>query len=111
MILNQPLSTKFENHGIKHRCMGVVSANFLLCICCKLVVLKVSGIWTMRPICLFLYYVCFLIWPMAVSVLCLFMDYGCLWTIFLESGLVFGLYISVMVVPLCGNYMNYILNL
>jgi hypothetical protein len=111
MILNQPLSTKIENHGIKHRCMGVVSANFLLCICCKLVVLKVSGIWTMRPICLFLDYVCFLIWPMAVSVLCLFMDYGCLWTIFLESGLVFGLYISVMVVPLCGNYMNYILNL
>jgi hypothetical protein len=23
-------------------------------ICCKLVVLKISGIWTMRPICLFL---------------------------------------------------------
>jgi hypothetical protein len=34
--------------------MGVVSVKFLLCTCCKLVVLKVSRIWTMGAICLFL---------------------------------------------------------
>jgi hypothetical protein len=82
---------KFLEFGLRPICLFLyyvsefglwftVSVKFLLGICCKLVVLKISGIWTVRPICLFLYYV-------SKSGLWLFLYYVCLWTM-----VVYGLY-------------------